>query len=224
MDQAVLTFFCHCVVVVAATMPFSQILKPASHIIDLSEPESEQEPVGEAIHVKVERQSLKVPPAVVDLTEAEDVPMKVEKVDLTEPEDVQMVEQKAIPKHSGRGAVFRDIYAPHANNGSCQGRQNHPCIFGGLSMPAPAAPSGLCDLCDPEMLETLYGSCSQRLTHLVSKLESNAVGTAFRYIRDALGEKAERDMQQRLARLRRRHDPARPKRGPRGPYKKQNRR
>ena len=58
------------------------------------------------------------------------------------------------------------------------------------SMPAPAAPSGYCDLCDTAMLASLHEALPARLTHLLNKLSQDVLEKGFLYVREALGSSA----------------------------------
>jgi len=115
-----------------------------------------------------------------------------------------------------RPAKFLSLmYAPHEGHGDCRGRDECPCVFGEFSSPAPAAPGGLCDLCDEDMIATLHQSLPGRLTHLLNALAAPADGRAFEYVRTALGTEIEQEYRDRVARARHRKDPARPRRGSR---------
>ena len=69
------------------------------------------------------------------------------------------------------------------------------------SMPAPAAPSGYCDLCDTAMLASLHEALPARLTHLLNKLSQDVLEKGFLYVREALGSSAKQTIVQELCEL-----------------------
>ncbi|CAE7206666.1 unnamed protein product [Symbiodinium sp. CCMP2592] len=114
-----------------------------------------------------------------------------------------------------RGHALMDLWRPHEGNGPCRGRRESPCVFGKWSTPAPAAPSGCCDLCDVSILSALNANMPARLTHVLNGLDQEVLEKGFTYVRDALGSKAEAEYRGRVQRARHRLDPARARRGPR---------
>ena len=68
-------------------------------------------------------------------------------------------------------------------------------------MPAPAAPSGYCDLRDTAMLASLHEALPARLTHLLNKLSQDVLEKGFLYVREALGSSAKQTIVQELCEL-----------------------
>eukprot|EP00439_Symbiodinium_sp_Y106_P025984 s7406_g3.t1 len=96
------------------------------------------------------------------------------------------------------------MWQPHQGHGACRGRRDSPCLFGEWSMPAPAAPSGYCDLCDAAMLASLHEALPARLTHVLNNLNQAVLEKGFLYVQEALGSSAEADYRARVVRARHR--------------------
>ena len=118
---------------------------------------------------------------------------------------------------TGRGHAFRERWLPHKGHGSCR---NAACIFGLRGGVAPAGPAGLCDLCNFADMETLMQHGKGRLTHLLNQLAAPEAGIALARIEDAMGEDFANQLRARMQRSYNRKRADRPRRGPRGPYKK----
>ena len=118
---------------------------------------------------------------------------------------------------TSRGIFLRDLWRPHDGHGSCR---NAACVFGFLGGIAPAGPSGFCDLCDFEGMETLLHHGRGRLTHLLTQLAEPEAEIALARISSNLGESFADELRGRMQRSLKRKQPDRPRRGPRGPYMK----
>ncbi|CAE6973435.1 unnamed protein product [Symbiodinium sp. CCMP2592] len=129
----------------------------------------------------------------------------------------------ADPIDPGRGWALRLKWNPFCFDGGhpCLGRLDSPCACGpaGGALPAVDAESQQCNFCDFPILQTLYGDRQDGvLTHLLLALDDPGRRAALARIEDAVGVAARSDMEARCARAWRRRDPARPRRGPHGPY------
>ena len=122
-------------------------------------------------------------------------------------------------KSNGRGKrLYEDKWAPHAGHGVCRGSDG-VCVMGERGGPAPAGPSGFCDLCNLPDIPLLHYHGQGRLTHLLLQLAPAERAMALARIEEVDASIA----QQCRERMKRAHDkkrPDRPRRGPRGPYKK----
>ena len=118
---------------------------------------------------------------------------------------------------TSRGHAFRERWLPHKGHGSCR---NAACIFGLRGGVAPAGPAGLCDLCNFADMETLMQHGKGRLTHLLNQLPAPEAGIALARIEDTMGEDFASQLRARMQRSYNRKRADRPRRGPRGPYKK----
>ena len=98
--------------------------------------------------------------------------------------------------------------------------RNAACIFGLRGGVAPAGPAGLCDLCNFADMETLMQHGKGRLTHLLNQLAAPEAGIALARIDDTMGEGFASQLRARMQRSHNRKRADRPRRGPRGPYKK----
>ena len=116
------------------------------------------------------------------------------------------------------GMLYGHKWAPHEGHGLCRGADG-PCVLGCNGSPAPAGPSGFCDLCNLDDLEVLHLHGGGRLTHLLLQLSEPEAGLALRRIEEKDRDIAE-SLRQRVQRARHRRGGNRTKRGPRGPYKK----
>ncbi|CAE7469998.1 pif1 [Symbiodinium sp. CCMP2592] len=194
-------------------MPFQQRLKSSVTIVDLCD---DQETV------KLETAAPRV--AVSQAEDAHGADKKMAKLEaVVSKNEVPVKREKqeratVERKPTARGKYL--MYAPHEGHGVCRGKPGHPCVFGHMSSPAMAAPSGLCDLCDPTMIATLSESLPGRLTYLLKNVDTSASGRAFEYVQSALGVEMANEYRARVDRARQRQNPARVRRAARGPYRK----
>lgn len=127
------------------------------------------------------------------------------------------------PVDAARGWALRLKWDPFCVEGRdpCIGRLHSPCVCGsaGAALSAVDAESRQCHFCDFPILQTLYGDRHDGVfTHLLAALDEPGRQAALARVEEALGAAARADMEVRCARALRRRDPARPRRGPRGPY------
>ena len=185
---------------------FSRPLNPSSSIINLVDSDSED---PTKIEAKIEVEKVSVPD--------EDIPQLPALAELAPKQKTRRVDKKPKSSDAGlkRGHSLAVMWQPHQGHGACRGRPDSPCIFGEWSMPAPAAPSGYCDLCDAAMLASLHEALPARLTHVLNNLNQAVLEKGFLYVQEALGSSAEADYRSRVVRARHRRDPARVRRGPR---------
>ena len=191
-------------------MPFSKLASPAT--IDICSDESEKE------LVEMPKRKSKASPA-----EAVVKPEKKRSEGVVKPEKKRppaIRRPRVEPATEKRGRFLKEKFAPHEGHGLCAGYQGLPCVFGVLSAPAHASPTGKCDLCDPQELASLHAHCPERVTHLLKNLDQPATAHAHRIMADILGATVSEEYKARVNRARHRSDPARPKRGPRGKYNK----
>ena len=187
---------------------FSRPLNPSTSIINLVDSDSED---PTKIEAKIEVENVSVPD--------EDIPQLPARAELAPKQKTRQIRKKR-EKHTSdaglkRGHSLAVMWQPHQGHGACRGRRDSPCIFGEWSMPAPAAPSGYCDLCDAAMLASLHEALPARLTHVLNNLNQAVLEKGFLYVQEALGSSAEADYRSRVVRARHRRDPARVRRGPR---------
>ena len=129
------------------------------------------------------------------------------------------------PEHAAEGPEnknawrFGGKWAPHEGNGFCRGL-GKICCMGTGGRQAMAGPSGWCDLCNLNDLEDLILHGQGRLTHLLCQLQPAALLTAYRRIKRKLGAEVLADCKARVKRALQRKRSDRPRRGPRGPYKR----
>ena len=122
-------------------------------------------------------------------------------------------------KSNSRGKhLYEDKWAPHFGHGDCRGL-DRACVMGERGGPAPAGPSGLCDLCNLPEIPLLHHHGQGRLTHLLLQLAPAESALALARIQEVDAVIAQ-ECRQRLKRAHDRKRPDRPRRGPRGPYKK----
>ncbi|CAE7352562.1 pif1 [Symbiodinium sp. CCMP2592] len=101
----------------------------------------------------------------------------------------------------------------------CSGREGHGCIFG-VDGAALATTSDRCDICCNKTLKGMIEQAPEKMTKLLAALEPAALQKALEYIEKDFENSVAKDFESRVARAHRRRDPARPKRAPRGSYKK----
>ena len=124
-----------------------------------------------------------------------------------------------VPADRGRGWALRRMWRPAAGAlcGGSPGGQLCTFGLGGTALPAGAA--GQCYLCDSEALQAHYNDRhTGLLTHFLVTLDEVGLRAALDHVQQVLGPEARADMEARCERALRRRDPARPRRGPRGPY------
>ena len=184
-------------------------LKPSKDVIDLcsdSEKDIEQKSAGESLQDEaVESEAVTEP-------ESENVvPVKRVKK--------EKIEKSNSHKSEGRGKfIYQEKWGPHQGHGRCRGL-GYGCVMGERGGPAFAGPSGYCDLCNIADLPLLHQHGQGRLTHLLLELTSAQCDLALSRIEEQDKTMAA-ECRARLQRARHRRRPDRPRRGPRGPYKK----
>ena len=124
---------------------------------------------------------------------------------------------EAQPKRK-RGSSFQQ-WAPHEGFGLCRGL-DEPCTLGSNDQAAPAGPCGLCDLCNMEDLADLHRHGQGRLTHLLLQLAEPKANDVLERIDHMVGAGIAEDLRGRMRRAHQRKCIDRPRRTPRGPYKK----
>ena len=124
------------------------------------------------------------------------------------------------PHRQGRWRFSQ--WAPRRGHGLCRGIDG-PCTLGDDDQPAGAGVEGLCDLCNLSDMPFLHRHGQGRLTHLLLHLAPEKAELVLRRLEAAEGEDLAAEVRHRLQRARHRNRADRPRRGPRGPYKRRRR-
>jgi len=111
-------------------------------------------------------------------------------------------------------------WAPHHGHGLCKGFEGEPCTLGEGGRRANAGVDGVCDLCNVKDMPLLHRHGQGRLTHLLLHVPPEKAELVLGRLQAAEGEELAAEVRHRLERTRRRNRADRPRRGPRGPYKK----
>ena len=120
--------------------------------------------------------------------------------------------------------IGKDVGASHNGHRAegmdfCRGIDG-PCTLGDDDQPASAGVEGLCDLCNLSDMPFLHRHGQGRLTHLLLHLAPEKAELVLRRLQAAEGEDLAAEVRHRLQRARHRNRADRPRRGPRGPYKR----
>ncbi|CAE7363736.1 pif1 [Symbiodinium sp. CCMP2592] len=189
-------------------------LKPCATVIDLDIECSEQKDVG-----NVTKEEKKTTSMLVKLEKSKLIHKKPinKKAVIQGDKEKRPLFTAAPAAASNRGACLRDHWAPHQGHGLCR---NPACIFGEFGKAATAGPAGLCDLCNFSDMKELLEHGQGRLTHLLLELPETESNIALSRIKHEVGESFVQELRSRMQRARARKRADRPRRGPRGPYKK----